>query len=578
MVARDIALAELTGGRLHVAHVSTARRRRRWSATRARAASRVTRRGRRRTTSSSPRRRSSDYDTNAKMAPPLRTRGRRRGAARRRSPTARSTPSRPTTRRTTRTRRTSSSTRRRSASSGSRRRWRSALRLVAEGVLDLPTLVARMTHRPGAHPRPAGRHARARRAGRRDARRPRAALEGRRRARFRSKSRNTPFEGWDVTGRAVAVLVGGRLVYEERGRRRRRCGCASVMGRDRGDAVLALADGTVFRGRAFGAARRGGGRARLQHQHDGLPGDPHRPVVRGAARRDDVPRDRQRRRQPRGRRVAAAVRARLRRARVPRGAVVAGAPSESLGALPGARHGIPGIEGIDTRALVRHLRDHGAQEAVLSSGDLDAERLVRKAKDTPSLVGRDLVREVTCAEPYDWDAGAVEARRLRHAPTRSRRVRGRRAVQGRRLRLRHQVQHPAQPGRRRLPRARRAGVHAGARGAGARGPTASSSRTAPAIPTRSRARRRTWPQLLGKVPVFGICLGHQILGLALGGQTYKLKFGHHGGNQPVKDLTTGKVEITAQNHGFAVDVDSLARPRRGDAREPERPARSRASR
>ena len=78
-------------------------------------------------------------------------------------------------------------------------------------------------------------------------------------------------------------------------------------------------------------------------------------------------------------------------------------------------------------------------------------------------------------------------------------------------------------------------------------------------------------ELIGKKPIFGICLGHQILGLALGGTTYKLKFGHHGGNQPVMDLTTGKVEITAQNHGFAVDADSLGGRRRADARQPQRP-------
>ncbi len=101
-------------------------------------------------------------------------------------------------------------------------------------------------------------------------------------------------------------------------------------------------------------------------------------------------------------------------------------------------------------------------------------------------------------------------------------------------------------------------------------PTASFSPTAPGDPDAVTYAVDNVAKLIGKKPIFGICLGHQILGLALGGKTYKLKFGHHGGNQPVMDLTTSKVEITAQNHGFAVDVDSLEGARRADAREPER--------
>ena len=106
-------------------------------------------------------------------------------------------------------------------------------------------------------------------------------------------------------------------------------------------------------------------------------------------------------------------------------------------------------------------------------------------------------------------------------------------------------------------------------GAQARSPTASSSPTAPATPPRSPTRVKTVERLLGKVPVFGICLGHQLLALALGMTTYKLKFGHRGANHPVKDLRTGGIEITTQNHGFAVRDDERAR-RRDHARQPER--------
>ncbi|MBI2964211.1 MAG: glutamine-hydrolyzing carbamoyl-phosphate synthase small subunit [Deltaproteobacteria bacterium] len=221
---------------------------------------------------------------------------------------------------------------------------------------------------------------------------------------------------------------------------------------------------------------------------------------------------------------------------------------ESLGDYL-ARCGIVGIGGIDTRALVRRLRTSGAQTGVISTADLDAERLVRKAREHPTLVGRDLVREVTCAAPYDWhqglwkldggyqtvaDAGrfvvaydyGIKWNILRNLASAGCRVR---------------VVPAATPAEDVLDM-RPDGVFLS---------------NGPGDPDAVDYAIDNVAKLVGKKPLLGICLGHQILGLALGGKTYNLKFGHHGGNQPVMDLTTRKVEITAQNHGFAVDVDSL---------------------
>jgi carbamoyl-phosphate synthase small subunit len=228
-------------------------------------------------------------------------------------------------------------------------------------------------------------------------------------------------------------------------------------------------------------------------------------------------------------------------------------------------HGIPGIRGIDTRALVRHIRTHGAQEAVISIVDMDPKSVVAKARALPGLVGRDLVREVTCSVPYDWEESTWELGEGY----------GRRAVEGQESKV-DSAPAAAPPGagpfvvaydfgikRNILRNLVRVGCRVRvvpadtpAAEALALNPDALFLSNGPGDPDVGPYADIV-RQLIGKKPIFGICLGHQILGLALGGRTYKLKFGHHGGNQPVMDLTTRKVEITCQNHGFAVDVDSL---------------------
>jgi carbamoyl-phosphate synthase small subunit len=213
-------------------------------------------------------------------------------------------------------------------------------------------------------------------------------------------------------------------------------------------------------------------------------------------------------------------------------------------------HGIVGIQGIDTRALTRHLRDHGAQEGIISSVETNAARLVERARALPGLVGRDIVSEVSVDAAHGWHEGRWDLARgyTAPAPPRFRVVAFDSGIKSNILRqlaslgCQTEVVPASTPVEAVLERT----------------PHGIFLANGPGDPEPVDYLARTVRGLIGKLPIFGICLGHQILGLAAGGSTYKLKFGHHGGNHPVKDLATGRVEITAQNHGFAVDPRSLA--------------------
>jgi len=205
-------------------------------------------------------------------------------------------------------------------------------------------------------------------------------------------------------------------------------------------------------------------------------------------------------------------------------------------------HNTVAIQGVDTRRLTTLLRQKGALKGIISTVDLDPARLVKKAQDSPGLVGRDLVKEVTPPKPYPWPEEphpkegrtfhvvAVDCGMKAHIP---------------RMLTRSGAKVTVVP------------ATVSASDIFALKPDGLFLSNGPGDPEGLPYLVETVRQCIGKLPIFGICLGHQVLGLALGGKTYKLKFGHHGANHPVMDLKTGKVEITSQNHGFAVDPDSI---------------------
>ena len=216
------------------------------------------------------------------------------------------------------------------------------------------------------------------------------------------------------------------------------------------------------------------------------------------------------------------------------------------------RHRIMGVEGMDTRAITRHIRLVGAMKAVLSTDGLDRDRLIEKAKTSPGLIGRDLVREVTCKKSYEWTSTNDSQFLNYHLPPSTSRVRPKVVALDYGIKyniLRSLCDWNCEVTV--LPASSRAefilSLH----------PDGILLSNGPGDPEGVPYAIETVRQLIGKKPIFGICLGHQLLGLALGGKTFKLKFGHRGANQPVKDLKTGKVMITSQNHGFCVDPHSL---------------------
>jgi carbamoyl-phosphate synthase small subunit len=216
------------------------------------------------------------------------------------------------------------------------------------------------------------------------------------------------------------------------------------------------------------------------------------------------------------------------------------------------QHNIIAIEEVDTRALTKHIRVKGAMKAILSTMDLNPESLIEKAKKSRGIVGIDLVKEVTCDTPYMWEE-SISGFRVQDSGFEDKRHSQLVCVVmdfGVKMNI--------------LRMLKKAGCHVIVVPASTKTeeiltmhPDGVLLSNGPGDPEGLPYAIKEIKKLLGKIPIFGICLGQQLLGLAYGGKTYKLKFGHRGANQPIKEIATGKVYITSENHGFAVDMNSI---------------------
>lgn len=216
-----------------------------------------------------------------------------------------------------------------------------------------------------------------------------------------------------------------------------------------------------------------------------------------------------------------------------------------------AEYGKIGIEGIDTRALTRHLRVKGAMRGIIATDTENLSELRARLEAYPGLNGVDLVKEVTCRKPYRWQNGQREEIDSPEWLPRDDRLRVAALDCGIKYNILRMLENrgcqvlvfPAHTSASQILSCNPDGIFLS---------------NGPGDPSAVHYVVETVRSLLGQKPLFGICLGHQMMGLAMGGKTFKLKFGHRGANQPVKDLTTGKIEITSQNHGFSVDQESLS--------------------
>ena len=313
-------------------------------------------------------------------------------------------------------------------------------------------------------------------------------------------------------------------------------------------ATLAMADGTIFRGRGFGAEGRVGGEVVFNTSMTGYQEILTDPSYEGQ--------------------IVAMTYPEIGNVGVNpedvesfkpfvRGFIVKeywGTPSNwrsrsSLGEYMRA-HGLVGIEDIDTRQLVRLTRDRGAQQAVLATGEVDEAELVLEAKARPSLEGQDLASVVSCDSAYRWQTGTWELASGYSVKTEGDGPLVAAFDFGIKLNI---LRNLADLGCRVVvfPSDTKADEIRDLK------PDGLFLSNGPGDPDAVAGAISVVRELVPEMPTFGICLGHQILALALGAKTYKMKFGHHGGNQPVMDVDTGIVEITSQNHGFAVDADTL---------------------